>query len=135
MGSFGWKPYVSVAERRRKAERAAAKSREKGLSLSPVAGVRGAIAKTFWGKAWCANLERYSDFSNRLPRGRNYVRNGSIIDLTIVHGEVRAQVVGSSLYQVAVSVASAPKKHWKAIGADCAGSIDSLVELLQGRLS
>ena len=133
--SFGWKPYVSVAERRRKAERAAAQFRKKGMSLSPVTGGRGAIATTFWGKAWCANLERYSDYSNRLPRGRTYVRNGSVIDLKIAQGEVRAQVMGSSLYKVAVSVASAPKKQWKAIGGDCAGSIDSLVELLQGRLS
>ena len=133
--SFEWKPYVSVAERRRKAERAAAQFRKKGMSLSPVTGARGAIAKTFWGKAWCSNLERYGDYSNRLPRGRTYVRNGSVIDLKIAQGEVRAQVMGSSLYKVAVSVASAPKKQWKAIGVDCAGSIDSLVELLQGRLS
>jgi len=135
MSFFGWKPYVSVAERRKKAAQAAARLKKKGLSLSPVTGGRGAIAKSFWGKAWCANLERYSDYSNRLPRGRTYVRNGSVIDLTIAPGEVQAQVMGSSLYKVVVSVASAPEKQWKAIGVDCAGSIDSLVELLQGRLS
>jgi uncharacterized Zn finger protein len=133
--SFGWKPYVSVAERRRSAERAAAQSRNKGLTLSPVTARGGAIAKTFWGKAWCDNLERYSDFSNRLPRGRTYVRNGSVIDLVIAQGGVQAQVMGSHLYKVAVSVSSVPNKHWQAIGVDCAGSIDSLVELLQGRLS
>ena len=135
MSFFGWKPYVPVAERRRKAAQAAARFKKKGLSLSPVPGRRGAIAKSFWGKAWCANLERYSDYSNRLPRGRTYVRNGSVIDLKITPGEVQAQVVGSSLYKITVSVASAPKKQWRAIGVDCAGSIDSLVELLQGRLS
>lgn len=135
MSFFGWKPYVSVAERRKKAERAVARFKKKGLSLSPVTGARGAIAKTFWGKAWCANLEHYSDFSNRLPRGRTYLRNGSVIDLEIAQGEVRAQVMGSNLYKVAVSIAPVPKKQWKAIGVDCAGSIDSLVELLHGRLS
>ena len=135
MSSYGWKPYVSIAESRKRAERAAARFKEKGLPLSPVSAGHGAIAKTFWGRAWCANLEHYSDFSNRLPRGRTYVRNGSVIDLKIAPGEVQAQVVGSSLYKVQVCVASAPKKQWKAIGADCAGSIDSLVELLQGRLS
>lgn len=135
MSFYGWKPYVSVAERRRKAEKAAAKAKKSGADLSPVEASRGAIAKTFWGKAWCENLEAYSDYANRLPRGRTYVRNGSVIDLKITEGEVRAQVMGSSLYKVAVKVTTVPVKHWRAIGADCSGSIDSLVELLQGKLS
>ncbi len=132
---FTWKPYVSVAERRRKAERAAARYRKLGQTLSPVAAGRGAIARTFWGKAWCDNLERYSDYANRLPRGRTYLRNGSVIDLKIGAGKVSAQVMGSSLYKVAVSISAVAKTHWQALGGDCAGSIDSLVELLQGRLS
>ncbi len=133
---FQWKPYVSVAERRKKAERAAARYRkETGKTLSPVTAARGAIAKTFWGKAWCDNLERYSDYSNRLPRGRTYVRNGSVIDLRIAAGEVSAQVMGADLDQITVSIAAVPKTQWHALGGDCAGSIDSLVELLQGRLS
>ena len=135
MSFYGWKPYVSVAERRKKAEKAAAKAKKAGAKLSPVAASRGAIAKTFWGKAWCDNLERYSDYANRLPRGRTYVRNGSVIDLKIMEGEVQAQVMGSSLYKVAVSVIAVPGKRWQSISAACAGSIDSLVELLQGRLS
>ncbi len=135
MSFYSWKPYVSAAERRKKSARAAARARKAGTNLSPVAVSRGAIAKTFWGKAWCDNLERYSDFANRLPRGRTYVRNGSVIDLKITEGEVQAQVVGSSLYKVAVRVLAVPGKRWHSISADCAGSIDSLVELLQGRLS
>ena len=135
MDYFGWKPYVSVAERRRKAEKAAAKAKKSGADHSPIESYRGAIAKTFWGTAWCDNLEAYSDYANRLPRGRTYVRNGSVIDLKIAAGEVRAQVMGSSLYTVAVKVTAVPAKQWQAIGADCSGSIDSLVELLQGKLS
>ena len=132
---FQWKPYVSVAERRRKAERAAAKFKKKGQALSPVTAARGAMTKTFWGKAWCDNLERYSDYENRLPRGRTYLRNGSVIDLSIAAGEVSAQVMGSDLYKITVNISAVPKKQWQAISRDCAGSIDSLVELLQGRLS
>ena len=132
---YRWKPYVSAAARRREAERAAARYRKLGRTLAPVAAGRGAIARTFWGKAWCDNLERYSDYSNRLPRGRTYLRNGSVIDLKIGAGEVSAQVMGSSLYKVAVSISAVAKTRWKALGSDCAGSIDSLVELLQGRLS
>jgi uncharacterized Zn finger protein len=132
---YDWKPYVPVAERRAKAERSAAKLLKKGQSLSPVTASRGAIAKSFWGKAWCANMERYSDYSNRLPRGRTYVRNGSVIDLKIAAGEVSAQVAGSSLYRISVKIAEVPGAHWQGIARDCARSIDTLVELLQGQLS
>src|SRR5437667_12074872 len=120
MSFYGWKPYVSAAERRKKAAKAAARARKAGANLSPVAASRGAIARTFWGKAWCENLERYSDFANRLPRGRTYVRNGSGIDPQITEGKVQAQVVGSSLYKVAVSVIAVPRKRWQVISADCA---------------
>jgi uncharacterized Zn finger protein len=132
---YGWQPYVSAAERRAKAEKAAAKARKAGLILTPITPFPGAIAKTFWGKAWCDNLEKYSDYANRLQRGSSYVRNGSVIDLQVTPGEVRAQVMGSSLYKVSVSVTAVPEKQWKTICADCSGSIDSLVELLQGKLS
>jgi len=111
------------------------KLRKKGHPVSPVAIAGRTIARTFWGKAWCDNLERYSDFSNRLPRGRTYVRNGSVLDLQIAPGEVKALVSGSAIYKVAVKVAAVPKARWASICADCAGAIDSLVELLQGRFS
>ena len=94
-----------------------------------------AIAKSFWGKSWCTNLERYSDYENRLPRGRTYVRNGSVVDLRIAKGKVSAVVSGSDLYKVTIAIAPVTATHWKAICRDCAGTIDSLVELLQGRLS
>ncbi len=133
--NFQWRPYVSVAERRRKAERAAARSAKKGQALSPVRIAGQAIARTFWGKAWCSNMERYSDYSNRLPRGRTYVRNGSVIDLQVAECEVRAQVVGSSIYKTTVKVSALSRARWQDISADCAASIDSLVELLRGRFS
>lgn len=131
----GFRPYVPVAERRRNAEREAQKIKKKGRSLSPVVTQGRSIASTFWGKSWCNNLERYSDFSNRLPRGRTYVRNGSVIDLQIAPGEVSALVSGSSIYQVAVKVLAVPQAQWAALCADCAGAVDSLVELLEGRFS
>ena len=135
MSFYGWKPYVPVAQRRAKAAKAAARAAKAGKAYSPVPASRGAIAKTFWGKAWCDNLEAYGDYANRLPRGRTYVRSGAVIDLNLSAGEVKAQVIGSRLYQVAVTVAAVPSEQWTSIVADCADSIDSLVELLQGRLS
>jgi uncharacterized Zn finger protein len=131
-----WGPYVSAAEKRRKAEREAEKRKKRGEQLSPVVvPARGGIATTFWGQAWCRNLERYSDFANRLPRGRSYVRNGSVIDLKIASREIHALVSGSDLYEVDIAVTPVSKDRWQAICKDCAGGIDSLVELLQGKFS
>ena len=112
-----------------------ARLRRKGHEPSPVLIEGRKIATSFWGKAWCENLERYSDYENRLPRGRTYVRNGSVIDLQIASGTVTALVSGSDVYDVRVDVAAVPKARWRAICRDCTGAIDSLVELLQGRLS
>ena len=135
MGFYGWRPYVSAAQRRRKAAGEMAKLKKKGHPVSPVVVEGRTIVKTFWGKAWCDNLERYSDFENRLPRGRTYVRNGSVIDLQIAAGKITALVSGSEIYKVTVRVAPVAKARWESICKDCAGAIDSLIELLQGRFS
>jgi uncharacterized Zn finger protein len=132
---YGWRPYVPVAARRRQAAQELAKLRKKGHPVSPVVLEGRTIVKSFWGKAWCENLERYSDYANRLPRGRTYVRNGSVIDLQIAPGEIEALVSGSEIYKVAVKVAPVAKARWQSICKDCAGAIDSLIELLQGRFS
>ncbi len=135
--SWDWNyhPYVSAAERRAKAARHAQKLAKKGTRLAPVKIEGRTIARTFWGQAWCRHLESFSDYANRLPRGRTYVRNGSVIDLQIAPGEITAQVMGSTLYRGTITVAPLQPARWKAIKAECAGKIDSLVGLLQGRLS
>src|SRR6266852_2670526 len=135
MSWYEWRPYVPVAERRRQALLKLNKLKKKGQSVAPVTIEGRTIAKSFWGKSWCTNLERYSDYANRLPRGRTYVRNGSVVDLQIAKGEVSAFVSGSELYKIKIAIAPVAAKRWKSICRDCAGSIDSLVELLQGRLA
>jgi uncharacterized Zn finger protein len=132
---YGWGPYVSEAERRRKALKKMESLRKKGRTISPVSIDGRIIAKSFWGKAWCENLESYSDYENRLPRGRTYVRNGSVVDLQIAASQITALVSGSEIYEVKVEILPVAKPHWTSICEDCSGSIDSLVELLQGRLS
>jgi uncharacterized Zn finger protein len=124
-----------VAERRRRAARQVAKLARKGHPVAPVVIEGRVIASTFWGKAWCDNLESYQDFASRLPRGRTYVRNGSVLDLQIAACEVTAMVSGSSLYRTTVSIDAMPARHWRSVCKDCTGAIASLVELLQGRLS
>ena len=133
---YGFKPYVSAGARRALAARELAKlKKKKGRTVAPVVIEGRTIAATFWGEAWCDNLERYSDFANRLPRGRTYVRNGSVVDLQVGPGRVTALVSGSTIYEVNVTVGPVPAARWNAICKDCSGAIDSLIELLQGRFS
>src|SRR5437868_3118689 len=134
-GDGGFDDYVSAATRRARAEKASAALKKRGAKLSPVVLAGSRIASTFWGKAWCENLERYSDFSNRLPRGRTYVRSGAVIDLRIERGQVTAQIQGTHLYRVEVDVGAVTAPAWKAIVRECAGQIASVVELLSGKLS
>src|ERR1035437_5233364 len=115
MDFYGWSPYVAVAERRRKAAKAMAKLKKKGHPVSPEVVEGRTIVKTFWGKAGCENLEQYSDFANRLPRGRTYVRNGSVIDLQIAPGEIKAKVSGSEIYTVALKIVPVDKARWRSI--------------------
>jgi len=135
MSYFAWRPYVPVAKRRQQAAQKLAKMKKQGRTVAPVVIEGRTIAKSFWGKSWCDNLERYSDYENRLPRGRTYVRNSSVLDLQIAKGEVAALVSGSELYTIKITIAPVAAPRWKAICKDCSSGIDSLVELLQGRLS
>src|SRR5947209_16047810 len=120
---FQWRPYVPVAQRRAQAAREMAKRQKKGQSVSPVAIEGRTIARTFWGKAWCDNLESYSDYENRLPRGRTYVRNGSVVDLQIKPGKIKATVSGSELYNVEITISPLPDAHWKRVKKECAAQI------------
>lgn len=133
---FSYPPYVPVAERRRKAEAAAKKlAKKSGRALAPVSLASKKIATTFWGRSWCDNLEAYSDYANRLPRGRSYVRNGSVIDLQITRGQVEALVQGSKLYKIAVGFSPLAPRRWTDFKARSAGKVTNLLDLLQGRLS
>jgi uncharacterized Zn finger protein len=109
--------------------------RKKGVDIQPIKIEGLKIAKTFWGKAWCEHLEQFSDFANRLPRGRTYVRNGSVCHLAIEKGQVEAKVSGSELYDVKILIDTLPAKQWKSLKAQCAGQVGSMLELLQGNLS
>lgn len=133
--SWGYPPYVRVAERKKKAAKKVASLLKKGHIVNPIVIEGRVIAKTFWGKAWCKHLETYSDYENRLPRGRTYVRNGSVIDLKLHPGEIKALVSGSSIYTVTIKVDPVSLQKWEALVKECAGKIDSLIELLQGKLS
>ena len=133
-GNWGYAPYVPVRERAAIAAKQIAALEKKGEKLSPVVLKGTKIATTFWGKAWCENLEGYSDYDNRLPRGRTYVRNRAVIDLRVEPGKVSARVQGTSLYTIKVGIDRVDTARWKAIVAECSGKIDSVVALLRGSL-
>jgi len=133
--AYYWSPYVPVAQRRAKALRKMQQLRKKGKNIQPVEIEGRTIARSFWGKAWCEHLESFSDFENRLPRGRTYVRNGSVCHLTIETGKIKAIVSGSELYNVKIKIKPLKASIWKAIKNRCSGQIGSMLELLQGRLS
>ncbi len=133
--NYGWGAYVTVAEKKVKAAKKIASLIKKGKKIQPITIGGHSIAKTFWGKAWCKNLESYSDYVNRLPRGRSYVRHGSVIDLKVAQGSVQAMVNGSSLYNVSIDITAVAPDKWKQLVAECSGKIDSLIELLQGKFS
>ncbi|MCU7892732.1 MAG: helix-turn-helix domain-containing protein [Candidatus Thiodiazotropha sp. (ex Ustalcina ferruginea)] len=130
-----WAPYVSVAERRAKAAREMKKLAKKGMKIEPIAVQGRKITRTFWGEAWCSHLEKFSDYENRLPRGRTYVRNGSVCHLTVSKGSVEAIVSGSELYRVNINIVPLTANKWKNVRKKCAGQIGSMLELLQGRFS
>ena len=135
MDWYEWHPYVSVAERRRRALETILEMKKAGRELSSVEVAGRKIASTFWGDAWCRNLESYSDYANRLPRGRTYVRNRSVIDLQIEARRVRALVSGSDIYEIDIRIKPLAKRRWTGIKGQCAGQINSLVELLRGAIS
>ena len=128
--------FESAAEKRARSLLAIAKRRKAGEPFEPVVCEvpRGIPAKTFWGKAWCENLESYSDYEYRLPRGRSYLRKGNVYDLEISEGSIFAYVAGSEIYEVDISIVTLAKERWSALKENVSGEVRNLVALLSGQL-
>lgn len=136
MKYFEWPRYVPVAERRANAAAVLQKLMKKtGLVAQPVKISGRKIADSFWGKGWCDHMESFNDYANRLPRGRTYVRNGSVCHLEIKPGRIEAMVSGSTLYNVVIGVAPLARTKWNAVKSSCVGGVGSLIDLLRGKLS
>ena len=130
----GFAPYVSVAELKAKARKYIEKQAKKGVILSPVELEGRTIAKSWWGKAWCDNLEKYADYASRLERGRRYVRANCVLDLQIGEGEVSATVQGSQSkpYSVTVRIDKLEEAQYERIVAQCSSKIQNLEDLVNG---
>jgi uncharacterized Zn finger protein len=132
--SFSYRPYVRKADRQKIASKAATTLRKKGVGVSPIVIEGRAIAKSVWGKAWCDSLESHADYENRLPRGRTYVRNGSVIHLAARENSIEAKVSGSEVYSVSIEFSPLSKERQAALREKCRGTISSLGDLLAGRV-
>lgn len=132
----GFPEYVPVAERRKKAEKAIEKLKKGNSDIAPIRIEGRSIAKTWWGKAWCSNLECYADYANRIDRGRSYVRHGAVLDLRLAGSKIFALVQGSTSkpYKVEVTIAPLTEDIWEEMVKACTGKIDSLQELAAGKL-
>jgi len=136
MGSYGGFPaYVPVAERKERAAKSVENLKKKNKDISPVVITGRTIANTWWGKSWNKNLESYADYSNRIGRGRSYLKNGAVLDLKITEGNINALVQGSRSkpYKVDISIKSLPKNVWEDIVNQCLGKIESIEELIEGK--
>lgn len=132
---YGYPKYVSVAEKKAKAEKKLAALKKKNPGIQPVVIQGQTLAKTWWGKAWNKNLERYADYANRIGRGRSYVRHGAVLDLQIQPGKVSGLVMGSSStpYQVTVTINPISQKQWQHIKDQCKGKMESIKQLMAGK--
>jgi len=131
----GYPKYVTVAEKKAKAEKKLAQLRKKNPKIAPVVIEGNALARTWWGKSWNKNLERYADFSNRIVRGKSYVRHGAVLDLKNQGGRVTALVQGTRAkpYEVVIKIAPVKKADWARIRKQCRGELRSLTDLLTGK--
>jgi uncharacterized Zn finger protein len=129
-----WRPYVSLRKRRELGAQETRRLTDQGMILQPLRVQDKVIATSTWGGAWCKNLETFSDFSSRLPPGRTYVRNGSIIHLQVTTGAIAALVQGTELYEVRIDIDLLDESVWQDLKTQCRGSIGSLLELLSGRV-
>lgn len=135
MSDWGYPKYVSVAAKKAKAEKKLKQLRKKMPDIRPVILEGSTLARTWWGKSWNGNLERYADYGNRIDRGKSYVRHGAVLDLRIAAGEVRALVLGSAAtpYEVTVAIQPFQQTKWRELKTACEGQLRSLQDLLAGK--
>lgn len=124
----------TTSELKRKSEASRVSAEKKGKRLEPVV-IRGRnIAKSWWGRAWCDNLERYADYESRLDRGKRYVKTGAVIDLSITKGRIQAKVQGSrkTPYKVEIRISPLSEERCQEILQKCGKRVETLEKLLAG---
>lgn len=124
----------TVTELRRNTLASQKKAQAKGQRLEPVIIQGRTIAKSWWGQAWCRNLERYADYASRLERGKRYVKSGTVLDLKIQKGKILAKVQGTrkTPYKVEIRISPLSEEKCETILKKCGRRIDTLEALIAG---
>ncbi|MHB8788311.1 MAG: SWIM zinc finger family protein [Desulfobulbaceae bacterium] len=135
MRYWGFPEYETVAEKKAKAAKKLEQLKKKMPGIAPVVIEGNTLARTWWGKSWNRNLERYADYSNRIGRGKSYVRHGAVLDLRIKGGQVTALVQGTRAkpYEIVIRITPIKKANWDHIRKQCQGELRSLPDLLAGK--
>lgn len=128
--------YDDVRESKERLERQIAKRRQRGERFEALAAPAGQkkLCTTFWGQAWCRNLESYQQYESRLPRGRSYLRQGRVYNLEIESGKLSAVVAGSELYETFIHIRPLPEAKWRDMVEASQGQVGSMLDLLAGKL-
>ena len=131
-----WWSYEDVQEQKERLQREIAKRKKRGEKFEPLPAPAGQkkLCTTFWGQAWCRNLESYQQYESRLPRGRSYLRQGKVYNLEVEPGKLTAVVAGSELYDTSILIQPLPKKQWKQMVEQGSGQVGSMLDLLAGKL-
>ena len=131
-----WWSYEDTKQRKARVQREIAKRQRKGECFDVLEAPAGQkkLTTTFWGQAWCRNLETYQQYESRLPRGRSYLRQGNVYNLKIEPGKLSAIVAGSELYDAGITIQPLAKKQWQEIVAFSEGQVNSMLDLLAGKL-
>ena len=125
----------TVAELEARAKQSSEKAAKKKLIYEPIKPfTRRQICTSWWGKAWCENLERYADFESRLDRGKRYVKNGTVLDLKIKKGRVEAKVQGTrkTPYKVEIRISPLSEEKCGEIIEQCGRRIENMESLIKG---
>ena len=126
----------SAEELRRRAKESIKTAKQKGRKYEPIVAKskRGAVCTSWWGQAWCENLEKYADYASRIERGRGYVRSGAVVDLQIEHGHVTAKVQGrrKTPYNVEIMIGRLSEESCQHIIDRCSSKIESMEKLVSG---
>ena len=126
---------MSVEELQRKAQESVKSAKNKGKEMHPIIVEGRQIAKSWWGMAWCKNIEQYADYASRIERGKRYVRSGAVVDLQIVKGKVKARVQGTrkTPYKVEINISPLKEEVCEDIIEKCSSQIQNLQELVNGQ--
>lgn len=130
----GFYSQPDASELKKNAAETRKKAAQKGKVLEPVVIKGRDIAKSWWGKAWCANLEQYADYENRLDRGKRYVKTGAVVDLKIKKGKILAKVQGTrkTPYHVEIRISPLTEEKCQNIIGQCSRKIENMEELMSG---